>query len=223
MIGENGGIKLVSKYDGKFLLQIYKLNLILYVAAAVIAIANLVFTICIAPVSDDEIIFNLVLAAVLVVCVLFLFVAGIIGIRRQLKLEKSVEFELFTTFMSVKEYEHGKIVAEGKIDYGTIVKSRVRGRFLVVDCGKPTLNGGAPYYILQDGLTAEEINTVRRLLKIEGATSVGEVPVSDGAAVTSLLGNDVNPDAEPINEPQASASAGEGQAESTGGEGSSNE
>ena len=208
MLGPNGGIKVTSKYDKKFLIQMYKLNLILYATAAVLAIANFVFSICIMPYSDKTIIVNIVLSSILLLCVIFLFVTGIVNIRRQLKREKTVEFELFSTFMSVSEYEHGKLVGEGKVDYASIVKSSVRGKFIVVDCGKPTLNDGAPYYISQQGMTGEELNTVKRLLKIETAPASAEVPVSDGVQPVVLPESEVNPDVEPINEPQASVSVG---------------
>lgn len=227
MLGANGGIKVTSKYDKKFLIQIYRLNLILYTAAAVLAIANFVFSLCIAPYSDQTIIINIVLSSVLLLCVAFLFVTGILAIRKQLKLEKVVEFELFSNFMSVAEFEHGKLVGDGKVYYDSIVKSSVRGKFFVVDCGKPTMNGGAPYYLSQVSLTGEEINTVSRLLKIAPANAGGEVPVADGEKPVALPESEVNPDAEPINAPQNTVSVGGGEAQNentaaTGGEGGKN-
>ncbi len=185
MLTDKGAIRIDSPYDKKMYLRINLKNIISSSACLIFGAAGLVASIVYGAVSDVWDGFLIGGCAIITVLSLFLITVVLLSINKGLKLNKRAQADMFLDYMQVAEFTDGEKTSEEKVYYNTLYK-----RVETKDFFLAYISRVAVHPLRKEGLTKEEINTVRKLLNLT-QNDDGEVPVGSGKGAV-MLSDDEN-------------------------------
>lgn len=185
MLTEKGAIRTVTPFDKKMYLKLNKNNIIsssCFAAAGVLGLAGSLVYGGVSGVWDGFLIGG---CAVIVALSFFLLLLVFVSVKNGVKLNKSAEADMFLSYMQVAVYENGAKTSEEKVYYDMLYKRDETADYFFAYISRTNVHP-----LSKNGLSPEEINTVRKLLGLPQKDE-GEVPVGDGKGAV-MLSDDEN-------------------------------
>lgn len=175
MINNCGAIVSECKIDGKLYAQVFKKNFFLVAAIIALSLIGIALEILFCGTDFEAVdIFMLVCLCVLLVLGAFLLAITLWSIKKSNSAQKSCGCEIYQDYLIASLFEKEEKISQIKTDYGSLFKSSETKNYFLAYTGKTSF---CP--ISKDGLTPEELNTVRKLLRLRIRQGTGMAEVAN--------------------------------------------
>lgn len=162
MINTYGAIISACNVDGRLYKQVYKKNFILIAAIMGFSVIVLVLEILYSALNSAAYdIFTIVCFCALSVLGAFLLGLSLFAVKKCNLSQNSCECEIYQDCMIVSLYDKGEKISEVKSYYNNLFKSKETKNYFIAYTAKTSF-----YPISKDGLTPQEMNAVRKLLRL---------------------------------------------------------
>ena len=185
MLTDKGAIRVNSPYDKKMYIRINLRNIISSLVCLLLGCGGLIASIVYGATTGVWDGFFIGGCSIIVVFSVLLLTIVTVSIKKGVGLNKHAQADMFLEYMHVAEYSGDEKVSEERVYYKSLVKSIETKEYFLAYISNIVVH---PIY--KEGLTKEEINTVRKLLNLE-QNGDGEVPVGSGKGAV-MLSDDEN-------------------------------